>query len=84
MDLPRFRESELIGDGGKDFDNREGSFTFRGEFGVGNGAFEISGFEPDLVSFGKGGESSVVTRGHYLVSELVCSEGFVSSGNEGL
>ena len=44
MNLPRFRESESIGDGREDFDDCEGSFSFRGEFGVGDGAFEVSGF----------------------------------------
>ena len=84
VDLPCFGESELVGDGGEDFDNCEGSFTFGGKFGVCDGAFEISGFEPDFVSFGKGGESSVVTRGHYLAGEFVGGEGFVSSSDEGL
>ena len=44
VDLPRFGESELVCDGGEDFDDREGSFTFRGELWVGNGVFEVSGF----------------------------------------
>ena len=44
MDLPRFGESELVGDGGEDFDDREGSFSFGGELGVCDGAFEVSGF----------------------------------------
>ena len=60
VDFPCFRESELVGDGGEDFDNREGSFTFWGELWVGDGSFEISGFKPDFVSFGEGSESSVV------------------------
>ena len=46
---------------GENLDDCQGSFTFRGELGVGDGAFEISGFKPDFVSFGKGGKSSVVT-----------------------
>ena len=83
MDFPHFGESELVCDGGEDFDNREGSFTFGGELGVCNGAFEVSGFQPDFVTFGERGESSVVSRGHDLAGELVRSEGFVSSGNEG-
>ena len=84
MDFPRFGEAELIRDGREDFDDREGSFTFGGELGVCDGSFEISGFKPDFVSFGKGGESSVVARGHDLAGELVCGEGFISSGDEGL
>ena len=60
MDLLRFWEAQLIGDGGEDLDNCEGSFMFQGEFGIGNGAFEISGFQPDFVSFGKGSKSLVV------------------------
>ena len=84
MDLPRFGEAQLICDGGEDFDNREGSFMFGGELGVCDGAFEISGFKPDFVSFGKGGESPVVARGHDLAGELVCGKGFVSSSDKGL
>ena len=44
MDLPCLGEVELIHDGQEDFDYREGSFTFWGKFGVGDGAFEVSGF----------------------------------------
>ena len=44
MDFPCFGEMELIHDGGEDFDNREGSFSFGGEFWVGDGTFEVSGF----------------------------------------
>ena len=44
VDFPRFGEAELVRDRGQDFDYREGSFTFGGEFGVSDGAFEISGF----------------------------------------
>ena len=83
MNLPRFGESELVRDGGEYFDDREGSFTFRGEFRVCDGAFEIPGFKPDFVSFGERGESLVVTRGHDLAGELVGGKGFVSSGDEG-
>ena len=74
----------MIRDGGEDFDNREGSFTFGGELGVCDGAFEVSGFEPDFVSFSKGGESSVVVRGHDLAGEFMSGKGFVSSGDKGL
>ena len=84
MDLPRFGESELVCDGREDFDDREGSFTFGGEFRVGDGAFEVPGFKPDFVSFDEGGESSVVARGHDLAGEFVGGKGFVSSGNKGL
>ena len=61
MDFPRFGEAELICDGGEDFDDCEGSFSFGGELGVGDGPFKISGLQPDLVSFGERGESSIVT-----------------------
>ena len=44
VDLPCFGESELICDRGEDFDDCEGSFMLWSELGVGNGAFEISGF----------------------------------------
>ena len=60
MDLSHFGEVQLIGDWEKNFDNCEGSFTLWGEFGVGDGAFKVSGFQPDFVTFGEGGEASVV------------------------
>ena len=44
MDLPRFGEAELVGDGGKDLDDGEGSFSFGGKFWVSDGTFEVSGF----------------------------------------
>ena len=44
MNFPRFWEAELIRDGREDFDYREGSFSFGGEFWVCDGSFEISGF----------------------------------------
>ena len=44
MNLPHLWEAELICDGGEDLDNGEGSFSFEGQLGVGNGAFEVSGF----------------------------------------
>ena len=61
MDLPHFGEAELVCDGGEDFDDHEGSFMFGGEFGVCNGVFEVPGFQPDFIAFGKGSEASVVT-----------------------
>ena len=63
VDFPRFGEAELVSNGGEDFDDCEGSFMFWGELWVCNRTLEISGFQPDLVSFGKGGESSVVEIG---------------------
>ena len=44
MDLPHFREVELICDRREDLDNGEGSFPFWGELGIGDGAFQVSGF----------------------------------------
>ena len=44
MDFPRFEETELVSDRGEDLDDREGSFMFWGELGVGNGALEVPGF----------------------------------------
>ena len=44
MDLPCFREMELICDWGEDFDDCEGSFTFGGELWVEDRAFQVSGF----------------------------------------
>ena len=84
MNLPCFGEAELVRDRREDFDDCEGSFTFGGELWICNGAFEVSGFEPDFVAFGEGSKSSVVMRRHYLAGEFVCGEGFVSSGDEGL
>jgi len=39
VDAPRFRESELVYDGGEDLGDGEGAFTFRGEFWVSDRAF---------------------------------------------
>ena len=66
VDTPCFGESELINDGGKDFGDGEGAFAFWGEFRVGNQSFQVSGFEPDFVSFVKGGEVSMGAGGHDL------------------
>ena len=44
MDFPRFGEAELVHDGRGDFNNHEGSFTFKNEFWVGDGVFEVSDF----------------------------------------
>ena len=43
VDFPRFGETELVRDRGEDFDDCEGSFTFRSELGIGDGAFEVFG-----------------------------------------
>jgi len=39
VDAPRFWKSKLIYDGGEDFGDSKGAFTFWGEFRVGDGAF---------------------------------------------
>jgi len=39
VDTPRFRESELVDDGGEDFGDGEWTFALWGEFWVSNGAF---------------------------------------------
>ena len=83
MDFPHFREVELICDRREDLDDCEGSFSFGGKLWVGDGSFEISGLKPDFVSFGKGGESLVVMRGHDLAGEFVCGEGFISGSDKG-
>ena len=44
MDFPHFGEAELVCDRGENLDYHKRSFTFWGEFGVGDGAFKISGF----------------------------------------
>ena len=43
MNFPRFGEAELVRNRREDFNDSEGSFTFRGELGVGDRAFEVSG-----------------------------------------
>jgi len=73
VDMPRFGELELVDDGGEDFGDGEGTFTFWGEFWVSDRAFQIPGFEPDLVSFAKGGEASTGAGGHDLSCQLVRS-----------
>ena len=83
MDMLCFGQSELVDNRGEDFCDGEEFFVFRSEFGVGDRAFEISGFEPDFVSFSKRGEVSVGTGGHDLVGEFIRSESFVTSGSEG-
>ena len=83
MDFPHLGESELIHDGGEDLDDCERSFAFGGKLRVCDGTLEISGFQPDFVTFGKGSESSVVTQRHDLAGKFVGGEGFVSSGDEG-
>ena len=84
VNLPCFGETQLVGDQGQDLDNCEGSFIFWGEFWVSNGAFEVSGFQPDFVSFGKRSESLIVMQGHDLASEFMSGKGFISGGDEGL
>jgi len=39
VDMPCFRKSELVDDGGEDFGDGEGTFAFWGEFWVGDGVF---------------------------------------------
>ena len=84
MDLPYPQEAELVSDGGENLDYYEGSFTFQGKFGVDDGAFEISGFQPDFVASGEGSESLVVVRGHDLAGKFMCSQSFILGSNEGL
>ena len=57
---------------------------FEGKFGVGDGAFQVSGLQPDLVSFNEGCESLVVTQGHNLVSEFMGSKSFILSSDKRL
>ena len=60
VDLPCLWKAELVRDRGEDLDDREGSLMLGGELWVGDGMFEVSSFQPDLVSLGEGGESLVV------------------------
>ena len=61
VDFPHFRKAKLVCDWGQDLDDGKGSFSLWSELWVGDRAFEISGFQPDFVAFGKSDESSVVT-----------------------
>ena len=44
VDLPHFRKTELVHDGGENFDNCEWSLSFWNKLEVDNRAFEVSGF----------------------------------------
>ena len=57
---------------------------FWGKLGVHDGLFEVSGFQPDFITFGERGESSVVVQGHDLTGKFVGGESFVSNSDEGL
>ena len=57
VDLLGFGQAELIDDGGQNLSDGEWFFPLRGEFGVGDEAFQISGFQPDFVSFNEGFET---------------------------
>ena len=61
MNFPCLGKVELIHDGRENHDDYEGSFLFRGEFGIGDGGFEVSGCQPDFIAFSERGESSVIT-----------------------
>jgi len=50
---------------------------------VGDGTFEVFGFEPDFVSFGEGFEDAAGTEGHDLVSEFMGGKGFISCSVKG-
>ena len=84
MNFPCLGEVELICDRREDFDDGEGSFSFRSEFWISNGMLKVSCFQPDFVSFGEGGESSVVMQRHNLAGEFVSGEGFILCNNKGL
>jgi len=73
VDTPSLWESELVDDGGEDFCDGEGAFMFWGKFRISDGSFEISGFQPDFVSFAQGGKASTGVRGHDLSCEFVRS-----------
>ena len=45
--------------------------------------FQVSGFEPDFVSFGERFETSSRAGTHDLSRKLMSSEGFVVGGGEG-
>ena len=51
VDLPGLGQAELIDDRGQDLCDSKWSFPFGGEFWVVNWAFQVSGFQPDFVSF---------------------------------
>ena len=67
VDLPCFRQAELVDDWGKDFRDSKGSFSFRGKLRVDHRSFEVSGFEPDFVSKFEWREGSLCSGCHDLV-----------------
>ena len=73
----------MVGGWGKNFDDYEGSFSFGGEFWVGNGAFQVLGLQLYLVSFFEGFEILMVSGEHDLVDKFMRGEGFISGSVEG-
>lgn len=76
MNMPQFKEMELIDDGRKNFHDGEWVFLLWGKFEISNEVFEISGFKPYFISFGKRGKITMGAKGHDLAIELMGSKGF--------
>ena len=74
---------KLIGHQEEDFGDYEESFSFGGEFWVGDGAFQVLGLQPHLVSFFKGFETLTVSEGHDLAGKFMRGKGFISGSIEG-
>ena len=56
---------------------------FGGEFRIDDETFQVSGFQPDFVSFDEGFEASLGTGAHDLSRKFMSGEGFVAGGGEG-
>ena len=72
----------MIGERREDFCDFEGSFSFGGKFGVDHIPFEVSGFEPYLVSNNERGEFGLNSTFHSLSGEFVCCRSFISCFGE--
>ena len=73
---------ELVDDQGENFDDHKRSFSFGGEFWVGNRAFQVLGLQPHLVFFFKGFETLTVSRGHDLAGKFMSGKSFIFDGIE--
>ena len=73
MNFPRLWESELIGDGGEYFHDGERSFLLSSELGIWKRPLEVLSFQPYLLSFLEGLESSPGSTFHGLSGKVMGS-----------
>ena len=73
---------ELVGDQEENFGDCEGSFSFGGEFWVGNGVLQVLSFQPHLVFLFKGFEILMVSGKHDLAGKFMSGESFIFDGIE--